>query len=227
MIRALVPDFVNPLGWMLLAFIGVVLPVLIVRTSRRIGPGRLLLSRPRFYFQTILFQLILASLSAWVAWTHGILAMPLPQRPLIAWSTAAVLYVITVATLKIRWPSRTAASKQRLYDILPHDRREFVPYTFLCIAAGVAEEVIYRGVQTELVQRLIGVVLVAVVLVSISFALAHAMQGWRSVASIFIIALACHALVWLAQSLLPVMAVHFAYDLTAGLLIPRWFEAAA
>jgi hypothetical protein len=32
--------------------------------------------------------------------------------------------------------------------------------------------------------------------------------------------------VWLAQSLIPVMAVHFAYDLTAGMLIPRWFEAA-
>jgi len=37
--------------------------------------------------------------------------------------------------------------------------------------------------------------------------------------------LACHALVWRAQSLIPVMIVHFAYDLTAGLLIQRWFEA--
>ncbi len=225
MIRALIPDFVDPLGWMLLAFIGIALPVLIVRSSRRIGSGRLLLSRPRFYVQTILFQVILASLSAWVAWTHGILAMPLPQRPLIAWSTAALLYVITVVTLKVRWPGRPAASKQRLYDILPHDRREIVPYAFLCVAAGVAEELIYRGVLTELLQRLIRMALVTVVLVSLSFALAHAIQGWRSVASIFVIALGCHALVWLAQSLLPVMAVHFAYDLTAGFLIPRWFEA--
>jgi hypothetical protein len=31
----------------------------------------------------------------------------------------------------------------------------------------------------------------------------------------------------LHQSLIPMMAVHFVYDLTAGMLIPRWVEAAA
>ena len=31
----------------------------------------------------------------------------------------------------------------------------------------------------------------------------------------------------LLASLIPVMVVPFAYDLTAGMLIPRWFEAAA
>jgi membrane protease YdiL (CAAX protease family) len=81
--------------------------------------------------------------------------------------------------------------------------------------AGTAEEFVYRGVMTELAQRLIGIALVTIVALSISFAAAHAVQGLRSMFGIFVIALACHALVWLAQSLIPVMVVHFAYDLTA------------
>jgi len=100
-----------------------------------------------------------------------------------------------------------------------------MPYVLVCIVAGTAEEFIYRGVMTELLQSLIGMAIVTIVIMSISFAAAHAMQGLRSVIGIFVIALACHALVWLAQSLVPIMIVHFAYDLTAGVLVPRWFES--
>lgn len=225
MIRALIPAFVNPIGYGLLAFAGIFLPIAIIKSARRIGTRPLPISRSRFYKQTIIFQLLLAALSAWVAWTHGILAMPLPQRPLISCGAAVLMYAVMLLTLRLRWPGRSAASKRRLYDILPHDAREFVPYAFVCIVAGVAEEIIYRGVMTELVQSLTGMAIVTVVLLSISFAAAHAMQGLRSMVGIFLIALGCHALVWLAQSLIPVMVVHFAYDLTAGMLIPRWFES--
>jgi len=225
MIRALVPDEVNALGLMLLVFAGVFLPILIIKSARRLGTRPLPISRTRFYRQTIIFQLFIAALAAWTAYTHGILAMPLPQWPLLGWSAAAVMYVVTVLTLKLRWPSRSAASKQRLYDILPHNSGEMVPYVFVCIAAGIAEELVYRGVMTELAQRLIGIEMVTIVAVSISFAAAHATQGLRGMIAVFGIALICHALVLLSQSLIPVMVFHFAYDLTAGMLIPRWFEA--
>jgi membrane protease YdiL (CAAX protease family) len=224
MIRALIPDQVNTLGCMLLAFAGVFLPIVIIKSARRLGTGPLPVSRSRFYKQTIIFQLFLAGVCAWTAYTHGILAMPLPQRPLISWSAAALMFVLTVLTLKLRWASRSAASKQRLYDILPHNRGELGPYVLVCIVAGIAEELIYRGVMTELLQSITGIAIVTIVLMSISFAAAHAMQGLRSMVGIFVIALACHLLVWIAQSLVPVMVVHFAYDLTAGLLIPRWFS---
>jgi membrane protease YdiL (CAAX protease family) len=226
-IRALIPDHVNPSGYMLLLFAGILLPIIILKSARRLGTGPLPISRPRFYKQTIIFQLLLAALSAWVAWSHGVLAMPLPQRPLISWGAAALMYALTVLTLKLRWAGRSAASKRRLYDILPHNSDEMIPYVFICIVAGTAEELVYRGVMTELLQSITGIAIVTIVLISISFALAHAMQGLRSMMAIFMIAVACHALVWLAQSLVPVMAVHFAYDLTAGMLIPRWFEKGA
>jgi membrane protease YdiL (CAAX protease family) len=225
MIRALVPDDVNALGYLLLFFVGVLMPLLIARAARKLGSRPLPISRSRFFRQTIIFQLVLALLSAWVGWTHGILAIPLPQQPLISWSAAVLLFVIMVTTLKLRWKSRSNAAKQRLYDILPRTSGEFREYVVVCVVAGVAEEFIYRGVMTGLLQRITGITLLTVVTLSISFAVAHATQGLRSVAGIFVIALACHALVWLAQSLIPMMAVHFAYDLTAGMLIPRWVEA--
>jgi len=225
MIRALIPDDVNALGFMLLAFAGVFLPILIIKSARRLGTGPLPISRARFYKQTILFQLALAAIAAWTAHTHGILAMPRPQWPLLSWSAAALMYVVTVLALKFRWPSRSAASKQRLYDILPHNAAELVPYVFICIVAGTCEELVYRGVMTELAQRLIGIELVTIIAISISFAAGHAMQGLRGTIGVFGIALWFHALVLLSQSLIPAMVVHFAYDLTAGMLIPRWFEA--
>jgi len=225
MIYALIPDDVNALGVMLLVFAGVLIPILIVKSARRLGTGPLPISRPRFYKQTIIFQLFLAAIAAWTAYTHGILAMPLPQWPLLSWSAAALMYVVTVLALKFRWASRSAASKQRLYDILPHNSTERVPYVFICIVAGTCEEFVYRGVMTELAQRLIGIAMVTMIAISISFAAAHATQGVRSMIGVFGIALWCHALVLISQSLIPVMVVHFAYDLTAGMLIPRWFEA--
>jgi membrane protease YdiL (CAAX protease family) len=224
-IHAFVPDDVNALGYMLLLFVGVVLPALIFRSARKLGSRPLPISRSRFFRQTIIFQLVLALMCAWGAWTNGILIMPLPDRPLISFGAAVILYLVMLTALKLRWKSRSSAAKQRLYDILPRTSAEFGEYALVCIVAGVAEEFIYRGVLTGLLQRITGITLVTVITLSVSFAVAHSMQGLRSVAGIFVIALACHALVWFAQSLIPMMAVHFAYDLTAGMLIPRWVEA--
>jgi membrane protease YdiL (CAAX protease family) len=225
MIRALIPDHVNALGFGVLAFAGIFLPIVIIKSARRMGTRPLPISRSRFYKQTIIFQLVVAALCALTAYTHGILALPMPQRPLMSWSAAALMYAVMLVTLKLRWPGRTEASKRRLRDILPKDSGDLPLYVLLCIAAGTAEEFIYRGVMTELVQSLTGIAIVTVVLLSISFAAAHAMQGLRSMFGIFLIALGCHGLVWLSQSLVPVMVVHFGYDLTAGILIPRWFES--
>src|ERR1700760_897572 len=105
MIRALIPDHVNAAGYMLLAFAGVFLPIVIVKSARRIGTRPLPISRSGFYKQTIIFQLLLAALSAWVAWAHGILSMPMPQRPLLSWGTAVVMYIVMVLALRLRWPS--------------------------------------------------------------------------------------------------------------------------
>jgi membrane protease YdiL (CAAX protease family) len=84
------------------------------------------------------------------------------------------------------------------------------------VLAGVGEEITWRGVQAALASVLTGGFWAAALVCSISFGLTHIVQGWKSSAIIFVFALGFHALVWLGESLYVAMAVHVAYDITAG-----------
>src|SRR5205085_1500036 len=94
----------------------------------------------------------------------------------------------------------------------------------LCLAAGVCEELVYRGTTAVLLTRLTGNLLAAIVIASAVFALAHVIQGRRAAIVVFCIALGAHALVFLTKSLFPVMAVHALYDAVGGVLMSRWYR---
>ena len=94
----------------------------------------------------------------------------------------------------------------------------------LCLAAGVCEELVYRGTTAVLLTRLTGNLLAAIVIASAVFALAHVIQGRRAAIIVFFIALGAHALVFLTKSLFPVMAVHALYDAVGGVLMSRWYR---
>lgn len=143
---------------------------------------------------------------------------------LTPWLIVAALVLLGVLMLRWRWPSRTTANKYRLYSILPHSAREFPSYLVLCLAAGIGEEVVYRGMLFAILAYLTGSQLAAVLIASVVFALAHAVQGLRGVVAIFLIALAAHGLVLFAHSLLPAILAHTVYDAVAGWLIPRLYE---
>ena len=87
--------------------------------------------------------------------------------------------------------------------------------------AGVSEEITWRGVQTALLINLTGHLWIAAIVCSISFGLGHSNQGWKSAVIIVCFALGFHALVWLSGSLYVAMAVHVAYDITAGITYGR------
>jgi membrane protease YdiL (CAAX protease family) len=71
-------------------------------------------------------------------------------------------------------------------------------------------------VQVTLFTRLTGDFLIAVAICVVTFAIAHAIQGWDSTIPIGAFAAAFHALVWFSGSLYVAIAVHFLYDLVAG-----------
>jgi membrane protease YdiL (CAAX protease family) len=85
----------------------------------------------------------------------------------------------------------------------------------------VGEEITWRGVQTALLAILTGNLWIAAILSAASFGLSHIIQGWRSVAVVVVFALCFQTLVWLAGSLYVAMAVHIAYDITAGITYGR------
>jgi membrane protease YdiL (CAAX protease family) len=73
-------------------------------------------------------------------------------------------------------------------------------------------------VQTALLVPLTGSYWIAAVLSAASFGMAHATQGWRSALGIVCFGLGFQAVVVASGSLHIAMAVHVAYDVTAGLV---------
>lgn len=92
----------------------------------------------------------------------------------------------------------------------------------LSLSAGIGEELVWRGVLPALVAAVTGSLALGIVLSVISFALAHAIQGIRSVLAIAGIAAAFHALVFISGSLYVAMVVHFVYDVIAGFTYARF-----
>lgn len=215
---------IDPAGILFLLIVCAGVPYLAWRSRRQLGDGPLPMPRQHFYVQTIVVQLFLFALAVVAAVRNGVGLLAAPRRPLLAWGLAALFLIVLVAVMRWRWPHRDAASKARLYRMLPRDRRELGPYYALCLTAGVCEEVVYRGVAAALLVRITGSVIAAVVIASVVFALAHVVQGWQSAFVIFLIALGVHALVIIGHSLFPVMAAHALYDAIAGTLMPRWYE---
>lgn len=214
---------IDGFGAGLLLIVVVAIPYLAWKTKQRFRGDELPMPRPQFFFQTAIFQLLIYGFALVAAWTN---AIRLNLVPLVWWKAwpALALLVLALLVLKLRWPSRDDADKRRLYAILPHDRRELGPYLVLCVVAAIAEEVIYRGVSFRLVVRLGVTVWIAAAIMSVVFALAHAVQGWRSTIAIGIIAAGFHFIVIYSGGLLPAIVAHFAYDAVAGVVIPRWVE---
>lgn len=200
--------------------IGLVLPALAIRTQQLLGGRRLPLPRPHFYWQTIIMQVVLYGLALGAAATNTVVLTILPRTPRAMWALA--LFAVAIVSLRVFWPTRSRESKSRLCDLLPHGRSEMMPYLLLCVVAATAEEVAYRGVAYWLAFRLTHSIALSIALVAAAFALGHIVQGWRSVAVIFLFAVGFHAVVILGQSLLPAILVHFAYDALAGIVVPRW-----
>ena len=180
--------------------------------------------RAQFFFQTAIFQLVIYGLALATASFEDIRLQLLPLAWWRAWPALALL-VLSLALLKLRWPSRADADKRRLYAILPHDRRELGPYLLLCAVAAVVEEVTYRGICYRLLLRLGLSIWIAAAVMSVVFALAHSVQGWGSTIFIGAIAAGFHFVVIYSGALLPAILVHFAYDAVAGIVIPRWVQS--
>ena len=211
-------------GYVFLAIVCLGVPYAAWKSSKRVGSGPLPFSRRRFFIQTLLVQLYLGALAVVAAWLFSVDLLTAPTTPVRAWALAALFLALLLGAMRWRWPHRGQESKEKLVRLLPSQRSDLPPYFALCLTAGVCEEIVYRGVTFVLLARITGSVLIAIAIASVAFALAHVVQGRRAVIVVFFIALGAHALVYLAQSLFPVMAVHALYDAVGGVLMSRWYR---
>lgn len=219
----------GPAAGVFLLWVVVVLPWGAIRSARVFRPAadgappRALPPLTTIWIQTILIQAVLFAL-AWHAGSgfgYRIFAPPVFDARLLLATAATLVAVFTLrAVLKA---SRTDEERRKLavFRLVPRTPLEWLLWVITGAAASVAEEAAYRGVGMSIVEDTTGSAVVAALVMAAAFALAHAVQGRKSGAMIFVLALVLHGLVRVTGSLLPAMAVHFVFDVVAVLGIAR------
>lgn len=209
-------------GWFHLLYFGIGLPVAIVWLRKGLLPSdQPLPDRVRFFQRTAFSLVLFAMLSLGVAWVERLRLFPASPPSLRAIVAGFALYALAVAFMRPRWRRAVERRARVAHLFMPSNARERGWWIAVSILAGVGEEITWRGVQTVLLWTVIGNFWIAALLSSTTFGLTHVVQGWRTAVLIVVFALGFHWLVWLAGSLYVAMAVHVAYDITAGITLGR------
>jgi membrane protease YdiL (CAAX protease family) len=200
-----------------------------VRSARRLGPWlrtpgpgttreRLLI-----WANTSLAQALLVLL-AWLAGrSFGFRFFTPAGRRVGDVAAAAAALAACFALREVARRLRTEEERRTMavYRLAPRSAAEWGVWSVVAVAASVAEEIAYRGVGVAVLQHWSGSLPIAILVCAAAFAVAHALQGWKSATVIFGFALVMHALVLATGTLLFAMAVHLIYDVVAALAIAR------
>lgn len=219
--------FLNPAGWCHLVLFGAYLPAAVLRNRRKVtDPSKAPLDRLRYFKQTAVMLVIFAAISLVVAQVQYIELFPATFPSLRGIGAGVLLYTAAVAYMLPRWRRAVQKRVRVVHLFMPSNAAERAWWMVVAVLAGISEEITWRGVQTALLIALTGDssygYCVAAALASLSFGMAHMIQGWKSSAHIVVFAMGFHAVVWLSGSLYVAMAVHIAYDITAGIAYGRF-----
>ena len=137
----------------------------------------------------------------------------------------AIAYAIMIA-IDLAYSRRCFdRGEPHMYYASPQTREERTAWIGHSAAAGVTEELTWRGVQPEMIAQLTGSLWLAVILCAATFGLGHITQGRPFVAIATLFALIFHALTWLTGGLYVAMIVHVAVNVTVGLRAGTWVKA--
>lgn len=106
-----------------------------------------------------------------------------------------------------------------LAQILPRTGREKILFAFLSLAAGVGEELAFRGFAVPALALVTGSLPGGVLLSSVAFGLLHGYQGWIGVLRTGLMGLVLAIIFVVSGSLWPVILAHTALDLVSGLIL--------
>jgi len=208
-------------GWFFLSLIGVAFPLLSVRTAFRVRrPGRTPTKSQHLVSVAItqFFSLFLAFTA--IREEH----LELFPRPEMRWQAPvlAILFLaLTLGTLPARWRWKPLEERHRNLWIFPRDRRDLGRWALIALMAGIIEEIVYRGVMLQLLERVLGGWWPAMLVCVAVFTLSHFVQGWRAMLVIVFFSAASHGIVRVTGDLYTAMFVHVVYDFLAGVLVLR------
>ena len=212
---------ISPLGWAFVVFVTILVPWAVLRNRESALAMAGIPLALRFYAM-LLPQIVLGVLALVTGFMEGIELLPAKAPAPLSWAAGVVFLGVAVMLVRPHWRRSIEEDKPTWRLFAPTNRRERRMWIVLSLSAGIGEELVWRGVLPALIARLTGSLALGVALSIASFALAHAIQGLRSVLAIAAIAGAFHALVFISDSLYPAMVVHFVYDVIAGFTYARF-----
>lgn len=213
---------INAAGWFHLIYFGVLIPYVAVTRARKFKDKNLPLpDRLRHFQRTASTLVMFGVVSLVVARAEWMELFPRSMPSWRALAAGALMLIATVAFMRPKWRAAVERRERVVYLFMPANPSERIWWIVVAVLAGISEEITWRGVQAGLAANLTQSVLAAFLICSLSFAVGHAVQGWRSIVVILAFALGFHLLVWLSGSLYVAMAVHVAYDTIAGISYGR------
>lgn len=204
------------MGLVFLAFFGLYLPIAAVRT-RKVRKQHPLPQRRKYYTYIIVQKCLFGALTLYTAHKEHIVLFPRAKPELVHVGLGVLALAGLVACMRPVWRRRVLRGERRIALFSPSTPTERALWTGVSLCAGFFEEVLYRGVMCTLLWRWSGAPPLAVAICVVEFGLAHWPQGPAGAAITGAVGLLMHGLVLATGSLYVAMAVHFVYDLLAGL----------
>lgn len=144
---------IDPVAAIFVVIVAVLLPVAAVMSSVRLERGGEMPPARAIHVQAVVVLAALTGLAVWVARRTGIDLFPALRVNWVAWGVAAALMAGMLGFGWWRWSKRPEAERRRMAGLLPRNSGDWVLWVLVCIAAGVGEEIVYRGVLHTLFER--------------------------------------------------------------------------
>ncbi|MEQ1693513.1 MAG: CPBP family intramembrane glutamic endopeptidase [Gemmatimonas sp.] len=224
----------SPISLLLLAYLFLLLPWTAYRSSRLLTrlrahrdaadaagqPSTPILPSPaRIYLNTLVNMAVLLTLACLAAREVGVDLFAVPRFGARELTACFVWFNVSfaVAMLSRLWRSPQELRAMPWLMLVPRTRNDWLAFTACAVAAGVCEEAAYRGMGYNAVRWWIGEqpysAPAAALLIALAFALAHWVQGWKSMVIVFVKGLLLQALVWQTGTLVGAMVGHAVMDM--------------
>jgi membrane protease YdiL (CAAX protease family) len=217
-------------AWLLTFALAVLVPTVgylrFRRLQRHTGPIVPIRKKLVFYAVIMCGQWALVAAMLLVVRRHGLSLADVGERLGDARLTFAVTFgllvilalvtVIILRRFRRAQPQTLTAAVGRLRKFSPAFGLEMAVFAFVCLTAGVCEELLYRGWLVNLLRAATGSVWVAIVVGAAVFAIGHAYQGTKAMLRTGFVGLQLAYLFVTVDSLIPGQVIHAAFDLVMG-----------
>lgn len=209
-----------------LMIVFIVIPAMAWASRRAVTQG-LEIPKIPLYSQLLGTQVFLLVLALGTDAAAGLELKRLFAPPSAAsWGWSGLLLVTALLLVAVAWRWSSFGDRDLLRMLTPVNNDERLLWVVISVAAGLGEEITWRGVLPLILAQWTDQLWLIVLLSAVSFGLGHLMQGIGPAIVVTLFGAGFHLIVISGGSLWPAIIAHALYDLVVGFVIGRRAAAA-